>query len=199
MLSCCAAALPNPAAGLRRSVWRDPRVQDEISSWALALGTDRNSLQHSLFDLAHHWQEARTALLTPLRPYLKLSGLTQGWVVFVAGTRHADRFEVVARDDAGRTRQLYLRGDDEHQWQARLLESQAWRNVTFTASWPDGPSRRWRQRMCRVLAARAFAVDATLTTIECAHWRRRNAKPSSGAVEAEERVNVVVVPRPAAS
>ena len=76
-----------------------------------------------------------------MQPYLTLSGLTQGWVVFVAGTRQADRFEVIARDARGVGRRLYLRADSTAQGQSRLLEGQAWRNVTFSAAWPDTRSR----------------------------------------------------------
>ena len=197
VLACCGAALPNASQGLRRSAWRDPRVKDELSSWADVFGVTRPALEDTLFDAAKAWQATRKTLLLPLRPYLKLSGITQGWVVFVAGTRQADRFEVLARDDDGDERRLYLRGDDDAQWQSTLLESQAWRNVTFSAAWPDPRSRRWRKRMCKVLANRAFDDDAGISSIECGFLRRRNLKPGEGRAPAEQRVNVAVVPRPA--
>ena len=141
VVACCGAALPNTSGSMGRAAWRDPRVVDELSSWAKVLGTRGSDLERRLYDLAQDWTKVRKALLTPVQPYLTLSGLTQGWVVFVAGTRQADRFEVIARDARGVGRRLYLRADNTAQGQSRLLEGQAWRNVTFSAAWPDTRSR----------------------------------------------------------
>lgn len=196
MLACCAAAIPDVSLGLKRSAWRDPRVKDEVASWAEVLGTTRPILEEQLFSLAEAWQSTRKTLLTPVRPYLKATGITQGWVVFVAGTRQADRFEVIARDRHRKTRGLYRRGEDDKQWEARLLESQSWRNVTFSAAWPGSRSKEWRARVCRVLAQRAFDDDADIASIECGFLRRKNAKPGEPRGK-ESRVNVVVVERPA--
>jgi hypothetical protein len=194
VLACCAAAIPNASPALKKSGWQDARVKDELGAWAAVFGVTGAELEVELFAIVSTWESVRTTLLKPVKPWLKLTGLSQGWIVFVAGTRQADRFEVKAFETSGATRVLYRRGDDDKQWEARLLESQAWRNVTFSAAWPGKKSRVWRERACGLLAARAFDDDAAIVRIECAFLRRKNGKPGE-PVGRELRVNAVVVDR----
>ena len=102
---------------------------------------------------------------------------------------------MLARDQAGHARALYRRADDDAQWQSRLIESQSWRNVTFSAAWPDRRNRVWNERVCQVLAARAFDDDDGTVSIECAFLRTTNGKPGE-RTRPTTRVGVVVVDRP---
>jgi hypothetical protein len=189
--------VPGDAAPLsRRAVvravlavlWLHPRVVDELGAWAKVLGQEQKAFVATLKSIASTGGDIREALLTPFRPILSLTGMRQSWVVFIAGTRQADRFEVHAIHDDGRVQRLYLRGDDSAQWQARLIEGSRFRNATFFGAWPDKRGKRHRQSVCKILAARAFADDNSIDAITCAFLRRRNVKPGEGPVPTEKRI-----------
>jgi hypothetical protein len=120
-------------------------------------------------------------------------------VVFVAGTRQADRFEVVGTRLDGSSQALYRRGDDDAQWQAGLIEGSRFRNATFIAAWPDGRGQKRRTSVCRLLATRAFADDPALMSIRCGFLRRRNVKPGEGPIPIEQPTHQLTIPRPAAA
>ena len=190
---CAVAAIPD--VGRANGNWNDPRVNDELTSWANALGLSPSTFKRSLQTLADDVVGVRRLAMKPFRPLLDATGLRQAWVVFVAGTRQADRFEVVGFRTDGTVVDLYRRGDDTAQHDATLIEGSRFRNATFLAAWPDQRGKRWRRRVCDIVARRAFADKDTLTSVRCSFLRRRNVKPGEGPIPDEKRTLAVTVRR----
>ena len=190
---CAVAAIPD--VGRANGNWDDPRVNDELTSWARALGLSPSSFKRSLQTMVDDVVGIRRLAMKPFRPLLDATGLRQAWVVFVAGTRQADRFEVVGFRNDGVVVDLYRRGDDTAQHDATLIEGSRFRNATFLAAWPDQRGKRWRRRVCDILARRAFADDDALTSVRCSFLRRRNVKPGEGPIPEEQRTLAVTVRR----
>jgi hypothetical protein len=188
LLSCVVAAIPDLDRAKATANWKDPRVIDELSVWAEALGQEPTAFVATLKMIAERGAAIRGVIMTPFKPILKATGIRQSWVVFIAGTRQADRFEVTGHHVDGRAERLYLRGDDTAQWRARLIEGSRFRNATFLAAWPDKRGRRHRASVCHILATRAFDDDKTIDAVTCAFLRRRNVKPGEGPVPTEKRV-----------
>jgi hypothetical protein len=199
LATCCVAAIPDVGRADANALWHDPRIDDELSAWARALGVEPATFKSTLHSVARHGADARSALQRPFKPLLQLTGIRQAWVVFVAGTRQADRFEVVGTRLDGSSQALYRRGDDDAQWQASLIEGSRFRNATFIAAWPDGRGQKRRASVCRLLATRAFADDPALMSIRCGFLRRRNVKPGEGPIPIEQPTHQLTIPRPAAA
>lgn len=190
---CGVAAIPD--VGRANGNWNDPRVNDELTSWAKALGLPPSAFKRSLQTVVDDLVGVRRLVMKPFRPLLDATGVRQSWVVFVAGTRQADRFEVVGFRDDGTVVDLYRRGDDTAQHDATLIEGSRFRNATFLAAWPDQRGKRWRRRVCDIVARRAFANDDALTSVRCSFLRRRNVKPGEGPIPDETRTLAVTVRR----
>ncbi len=189
------AAIPDFGRASADANWNDPRVVDELGAWAKALRQEPKAFVATLKDIATVGADIRDVVLTPFRPILKLTGMQQSWVVFIAGTRQADRFEVHATHDDGPVERLYLRGDDSAQWQARLIEGSRFRNATFFGAWPDRRGKRHRSAVCSILARRAFDEDSTISSLTCAFLRRKNVKPGEGPVPTEKRTYSTTIRR----
>jgi hypothetical protein len=165
-----ADALPNPAPGMDRRAWREPRVRHELNRWATRLGMERAALEDLLWETAHGWIGIRRTLLTPFRPYLALSGVKQNWSMFVAGSRYRDRFQIRARACAPDDRScewvaVYTRSVEEEGWWREKLEHPRVRSGTFRWVWPDH-ARRYQQG-CVSLARALFAERADAEAVQC--------------------------------
>ena len=88
-------ALPNPSAGLQRSAWRDPTVQQEFAIWRARLGQvglemEAQEFEAQLWEFASQFRDVRQALLAPFDPYYR-HGTWQSWRMFVAPHRYPAR------------------------------------------------------------------------------------------------------------
>jgi len=192
-VTCCVATIPN--VGRANGNWNDPRITDELAPWAQALGVAPATFKRSLQTAVDDITVARRLVMKPFRPLLQATGLQQSWVVFVAGTRQADRFEVVGVRHDGTVVDVYRRGDQSAQQHAGLIEGSRFRNATFLAAWPDKRGKRWRNRVCAIIARRVFVDDDSLETVRCSFLRRRHVKPGEGPIPEEKRTLSVTVNR----
>lgn len=200
----CADALPNPGPGMDRRAWREPRVRHELSVWAERVGMERKAFEESLWGIANAWVKIRAAIVSPFRPYLDVSGVRQSWAMFIAGTRHRDRFQIRGRDCGVDDRScdwrpLYTRNVDGEDWLKPELEHPRLRSATFRWMWPDH-TRRY-SLSCRNLARRAFADEPALQAMQCRFERslspgpgdpdaRKKAAPTWGRVFVVERADL---------
>lgn len=166
----CIEVIPDLRMGLDRKAWKEPRVSHELQRWADKLSMDRDQLETILFTLGNFVTDARQALRTPFKPYLKVSGQKQAWAMFVAGSRFRDRFQIRGRTcDTGRTEceweVLYFRNDDDATWMKDTLENARVRSATFRWGWPQG--QKSYQRGCKAIAVRAFRERSDLNVVEC--------------------------------
>src|SRR5688572_7590451 len=93
----CLSVIPDLGPAMDRRAWRDARVERELAVWGDRLSVPADELEDRLYDTAVSLHEARSALLAPFDPYLRVSGVQQNWPMFSAGTEASDRFGVKLR------------------------------------------------------------------------------------------------------
>lgn len=180
----CVEAIPDVRMGLDRKVWAEPRVRHEIERWSTRLGMQREQLEELMFRSGTFLNGSRLALRTPFGPYARLVGLKQSWAMFVAGSRHRDRFQVRGRSCAPASsacewETLYLRNDDDHAFMAETFENARVRSAVFRWGWP--PAKKSYTRGCDAIGARAFAARPELSAVECRFEKTTAPDPRTGA------------------
>lgn len=184
----CVEAIPDLRQGLDRKVWKEPRVRHELDRWATRLGMPRDDMEELMFRSGTLVNEARLALRTPFGPYARTVGLKQAWAMFVAGSRHRDRFQIRGRacpstSTACDWEILYFRNDDEHTFMRRTLENARVRSATFRWGWPQ--AKKSYTRGCDAIGARAFALRPDLVEVECRFEKTTSPDPRKGALPQE--------------
>lgn len=145
-------ATPSPAVGLRRSLWKDPTVQQEFAAWherlaGLGLTWSEPELEDHLWNFAVGWEKYRSALLTPFNPYGRYLGASQSWRMFVAPHRYPTRLAIDLREN-GIWRVIFQERSDECAWRRSLFDHDRMRSVIFRLGWPQykkswGDFSRW--------------------------------------------------------
>jgi hypothetical protein len=162
--------IPDLRMGLDRKAWKEPRIRHELQRWSDRLHMPRDDLEEILWVLGRGLTDARQALRTPFKPYLKLTAQKQAWAMFVAGSRFRDRFQIRARacgtkDPSCDWEVLYFRNDPEHEWMKSVLENARVRSATFRWGWPQG--QKSYERGCRAIAWRVFHERSDMQVVEC--------------------------------
>ena len=132
-------AFPAPGGAMKRAAWKDPTVQEEFAAWTGRLngwGVDlsQEELEDELWKVAVQYTEARTAVLSPLKPYYRYTGTTQSWRMFVAPHRFPAKLEIHVKVD-GDWQAAYIARDPEHDWQSSALNHDRFRSAIFRFSW----------------------------------------------------------------
>ena len=184
----CVEAIPDLRMGLDRKVWKEPRVRHELDRWATRLGVPRDQMEELLFASGTWINDTRLMLRTPFGPYVKAIGLKQSWAMFVAGSRHRDRFQIRGRTCAPAEATcewaiLYFRNDDEHVFMKDTLENARVRSATFRWGWP--PAKKSYGRGCDAIAARAFAARSDMFAVQCRFEKTTAPDPRPGAAPQE--------------
>jgi hypothetical protein len=172
----CVEAIPDLRLGLDRKVWQEPRVRHELNRWAARLAMPLEQLEDLMFVSGTFINDARVALRTPFAPYAKAVGLKQAWAMFVAGSRHRDRFQVRGRAcETCDWQVLYLRNDEQHTFMKDTLENARVRSATFRWGWPQ--AKKSYTRGCAAIAQRAFAERPELMIVECRFEKTTSPDP----------------------
>lgn len=179
----CVAVLPDARYGLDRRAWADARVERELAVWADRVGMTPSAFQDRLYELAVRYEGARSAALAPFEAYFRVSGVSQNWSMFAAGTVESDRFGLRARrcEDCP-WEWLYVHADDDHAWSRAVLGHPRVRSAIFRWSWPSHAGRY--ERGCRALAERVASADADVVAVECSFERSTLPSPSRPDVPA---------------
>lgn len=152
-------ATPSPGAGMRRSAWKDPTVQEEFQAWTdrlnrIGLKIRKKTLEDRLWDFAVGWETRRGALLAPARPYARYLGTDQAWRMFVAPHRYPTRLSVdVHVGDAWRL--VYEERSPTATWLGWVFDHDRARSLIFRFGWSH--YRRPYEQFARWVAQRAAA------------------------------------------
>ena len=150
-----ALAIPSVRAGLDRSSWSDPTVQDEIKAWALRFGMPPSELEEDAWRFAQGWSRLHETIARPFEPYRQYVGVRQPWTMFVAPHRHPSRLEIDILEEDWRT--IYRERSDEHEWRRAILDQDRMRSAIFRFSWDRyGPNYREFSEWAAAEAKRDF-------------------------------------------
>ena len=134
-------ATPSPAVGLRRSLWKDPTVQQEFQAWnerlhAIGVSWTEPEMEDHLWSFASGWEKYRSALLIPFAPYGRYLGTSQSWRMFVAPHRYPTRLAVDLEED-GAWRVIFQERSELYTWRRTLFDHDRMRSVIFRLGWPQ--------------------------------------------------------------
>lgn len=180
VIASCIYTIPNLGSGLDRRAWRDARAQRELGAWADRFGMEPADFEERIYGVAVGFQETRSAIARPFRPYMRATGVQQSWAMFSAGTVLSDRFGVrMRRCPAGDARcewePLFLHGDDELTWRRAVIGHPRLRSAIFRWSWPSYAGRY--QHGCRAIAGLVFADFPDAVAAECGFERSTTRSP----------------------
>ena len=133
-------AIPDPGAGMNRSSWKDPTVQEEFKVWAATLSrvgpeVSAAALEGWLWGFAKGYMEWRTALARPFAAYAEVLGVRQPWRMFVAPHRFPTSL-AVDLEEGGEWRTIYADRSREHTWREAIFANDRTRAAIFRYGWP---------------------------------------------------------------
>lgn len=178
LLAIVLSAIPAPAGGMNRKNWADPTVQGEFEAWGRRLGIDADRLEDALWSLARTWMGFRELYLTPVRPYLELTGTDQPWRMFVAPHRYPARYQVQVRAaDAGADdwETVFEERSPTAQWRASFFAQERVRSALFRYSWPEYSHDA--RRFCDHLGRRLFEERPGAEWVRCRYWKAKSPSP----------------------
>lgn len=134
-------ATPSASAGLKRSLWKDPTVQQELAAWherfaAMGASWTRAEMEDRLWEFAVGWEETRSLLVKPWKPYGTYLGASQSWRMFVAPHRFPTRMSIDL-EEGGVWRELFEERSPEHQWRREIFDHDRMRSAIFRFGWPQ--------------------------------------------------------------
>lgn len=181
LIAIAIAALPAPTEAMNRASWKAATVRTELDGWSKRLGVPVQTLEERLWSAASAWLATRKALVAPFAPYLKATGCTQAWRMFVAPHRFPERFRIEARErDAEEWTTLFEERSDEHQWRRRFFDHDRIRGILFLHTWPQHAAAG--RRTCEWLARRVFEEQESAEEVRCRYYKARS--PSAAEVMA---------------
>lgn len=179
VLAVVGLATPTPGAGMRRSAWKDPTVQEEFEAWTgrlhrLGVQISQKELEDFLWDFAVGWESRRSAVLAPARPYARYLGVDQSWRMFVAPHRYPTRLSVEVFEH-GQWRLVYEERSPDATWLGWALDHDRTRSVIFRFGWSH--YRRQYQQFARWVAARAAADFPEAERVRLRMFKYRTQSP----------------------
>lgn len=172
-------ATPSPAVGLRRSLWKDPTVQQEFQAWherlaKLGATWTESEMEDDLWNFAVGWERYRSALLTPFSPYGRYLGVSQSWRMFVAPHRYPTRLAVDLEED-GAWRTIFQERSEQWTWRRPLFDHDRMRSVIFRLGWPQY-KKSW-EAYSRWIARMAAADFPEATRVRTRMFKYRTLSP----------------------
>jgi len=140
-------ALPSASGGMNRRAWADPTVQTEFAAWSARLrsyGVDVTppELEETMWSFATSYEGVRNAVLKPFRPYLRITGTSQSWKMFVAPHRFPSRMEIDIDRGAG-FETVFVERSGTYDWMRTWFDHDRMRSVVFRYGWPHyGAARK---------------------------------------------------------
>lgn len=172
-------ATPSASAGLKRSLWKEPTVQQEFAAWnsrfrAIGIDWTQPEMEDALWDFAVGWEDVRGELVAPFKDYGRYLGVSQSWRMFVAPHRFPTRLSVDLQED-GAWRTLYEERSPEHTWLARVFDHDRMRSAIFRFGWPQY-KKSW-EGFSRWVAARAAVEFPDATRIRTRMFKYKTLSP----------------------
>ena len=192
-------ASPSPAAGMNRSAWKEPTVQQEFKTWSGVLGVDQTEFEKFLWELAQGFMGIRKTVMAPFSPYLHATGSDQAWQMFVAPHRYPTRMQLQVNGDPSSPdgfRTVFEERSEEHTWRAERFGSERLRASIFRWGWPNYQDA-WK-RACKVFARELFAENAEASVVRCRMFKQRSPSPQevqNGTMDAGKWVFVLTEKR----
>jgi hypothetical protein len=174
LLAIVVLALPNVRAGLDKSSWADPTVQDEFRAWAERFDVEPKELEASAWRLATAWDRLHQMLLTPFAPYRDVLGVRQPWVMFVAPQTHPARIEI-GIFERGAWRTIYRERSPHEEWRRSLFDQDRMRSALFRFAW-DKYGASYRE-FTEWAAREAFAEFPDADAVRVRMFRYRTPGP----------------------
>jgi hypothetical protein len=194
------AALPLPHVVTAADL-KNPVSREEVAAWARrlrALGVEltADELGEHVMAVTGVIGGAHRALLTPARPWFRLTGTGQGWALFANPDTHPARLQLrVFRTGSPEPELLYQALDPEHAWRSDTLRYRRLRGVYDAGGFgkkPRGPYVRF----AKWIAAEALAERPDVERVEVRTLRTHTTLPGEPADDAVEVRHVVTVERP---
>jgi len=173
------------AAPLPRSIsahdMRGDVAAEELDRWSEILGSvGIEATPDEVADLALKTGRVivkwRNAIVTPIRPALRLTGTGQGWGLFTYPDTRPRRLIMRGRTANGDWQLLYRTLDTEHDWNAELWRHRRLRAPTDTLSRKTRPGGVYKN-FVDYAAARAFEDFPELQAFQVSFERSHSTRP----------------------
>lgn len=175
VLTMVLAALPAPVNGMNRAMWKNPTARLEFEAWARGLRMKPDEFEELIWKLANLWMSIREVYLTPVTPWIRITGTEQPWRMFVGPDRYPPRFQVQARKKDGEFATLYEERSAEHRWHEDYFDQERARSYLYRYAWPDYSG--WGEASCRYFANQVFAEQADAVEVRCRAHKRKSPSP----------------------
>jgi hypothetical protein len=182
-------AVPAPRP-LSPDLLRRASVRQEISRWherlhPLGLFGERSDFEAAVVRVSKVWSHTRRGVLAPLRSYLDLVRVRQGWYMFTAPDTAPERFRL----DAGRSRakrgraqklervfELGLPSNRPDLVPDAFLYHHRVRRALFMATWRKNDAQF--QGLCDAFQARLTRLEPKLRSVRCRLLARKVEHPT---------------------
>ncbi len=158
LIAITAVAFPAPV-GMRRAVLDNPDVQAAIEAWrgvagAAGVAVDAEAFREQLWVAGSKMLAVRSSALTPLQPYYRYAGTSQGWAMFGYLNHTPARLEIHVDSGIG-WEPLFIARTTAHTWRARQLDQERVRGLVNAFSWRS--SRQQMRALADWIAVQAVA------------------------------------------
>jgi len=172
-------SVPDPGAGMVRSAWKDPTVQQEFKVWAgsisrLGRTVTSAELEERLWGFASGWMRWRVALGLPFEAYGEYVGVRQPWRMFIAPHRFPTHLAVDV-EEGGQWRTIYVDRSPEFTWRAATFSHDRMRAALFRYGWPR--YRRTYESLAEWIAERVARDFPAATRARVRMVKRRTPTP----------------------
>lgn len=175
---------------LSKNLLERPVIRQELDRWHsrlrdLGYRSSRAAFQRAIVRASKVWWQTRREVLSPLRAYLGLLRLRQGWYMFTAPDVVPARYRVDAgharskRGRAPKLEQVFELGRPSGRPDLipdAFLYDYRMRRALFKASWSDDEAEF--ERFCDVFEARIVRLDPKTRTVRCRTLRRAVEHPA---------------------
>ena len=172
LLTMVLAALPAPVNGMDRALWKNPTAQLEFQTWARGLRMDPDEFEEGIWKLANLWMGIREIYLTPVTPYIRITGTEQPWRMFVGPDRFPPRFQLQMKGKEGDFVTLYEERSAEFTWHEEYFTQERVRSYLYRYAWPEYSG--WSTANCRYLAKWVFSEKPEAQAVRCHYFKRRS-------------------------
>lgn len=180
-------ATPSPSVGMRRSLWKEPTVQQEFKAWhgrfqAMGIAWTQQEMEDALWEFARAYEGARSGVVAPFKPYGRYLGTNQSWRMFVAPHRFPTRLSIDL-EEGGAWRTIYEERSPEATWRARTFDHDRMRSVIFRLGWPQY-KKPW-ESFSRWVAERAAEDFPEATRLRTRMFKYRTLSPAEARAGVE--------------
>lgn len=197
VLTMVLAAIPAPVNGMNRAMWKNPTAKMEFETWARGLRMKPDEFEELIWKLANLWMSIREVYLTPVNPWIRLTGTEQPWRMFVGPDRFPPRYQLAMKVQSGEWLTLYEERSQAYTWRADYFDQERARSYLYRYAWPEFSG--WAETACRHFAKEVFAERPEAVEVRCRVHKRRSPSPDEVRAgkppDPGEWFHVYVIPR----